>query len=173
MTYDTTMPTDFSDGQNVTELHLDPMARNIDWLRNKYQLIACKPADETVNNSATFQDDDHLQLSMELGTTYLLEFEGVYFSGVTPGFKTQFVVPAGVSGPTWGIGPNSFSGTSVTSLLNWGGTGADQRSKVKGRIVTTTTSGLLKLQWAQFTANASNTIIRAGAMLRLTVISQP
>lgn len=134
-----------------------------------YLTGAVKSGNETVNNSATFQDDDEIVgISLDV-TTYYFDLEGVYTSGATPGFKTRLVWPASTTGQAWGTGGtgNGFGNVSPTiDPLNWGGDGTDNYFKLAGRVVIAT-AGTVKLQWAQQTANASNTIIYGGAKLQL------
>lgn len=134
-------------------------------------IVATKTADETVNNSATLQDDDHLSVSVQADAVYLVELEGVYNSGATPGFKTQLAAPAGsTAGSAIGAGGtgSGFGGVTLTTALNWGGAGAERWFRFTGKLTTAGTAGSLKLQWAQTAANASNTILDAGSSLRIT-----
>lgn len=174
MPYDLTMPLDFQDGQGVDEGDLDPIVKNVDWIRNKRILYAIKPIDEFVTSSTTFQDDDDLSIILEASTIYHLEFEGVYQGPATPGFKTIFVGPSGITGLLQGVVMSgaTFNGVNVTTQLNWGASpgGGQSWFRVNSRLVVSTTGGVFKLQWAQQTSSASSTILRAGTFLRATVI---
>jgi|SRR5690348_3522390 hypothetical protein len=172
MPYNLTMPTDFQDGQGVSEGHMDPIVQNIDWLKNKSRLYAIKPIDEFVNNSATLQDDDDLAIILEPSTIYHVEFCGVYDTQATPGFKTIFVGPSGITGLIQGCasGLTAFNGVNVTTQLNWGGGGTQRQFITSMRLVVSTTGGTFKVQWAQQNANATNTTLRAGTFLRAWVI---
>ena len=170
MPWNSTMPTDFQDGQNVDEGDLDPIVNNITHLRNEVVQIKQKPLDQVVNNSTTFVDDTDLQIILLPNTIYTVEFEAVYNSGATPGFKTQYVVPAGTTGLIAGMGANAFNGNNLTAVLNWGGAGAERWIRALSRVTTTGTGGIMKLTWAQQTANATNTTLRSMSILRATII---
>ncbi len=133
-------------------------------------LVVYKTANETVNNSAGYQDDNHLALTLEANATYECWLHGIYSSGTTPDLKYQFSKPSGATLADWSVlayntasalafgvapagdfTPGGLTGT--TTFDSWG-------------LVTTTNAGTLRVQWAQNTANASDTIMRAGSYLR-------
>lgn len=140
-------------------------------------VAARKTADETINNTSVFQDDDELFVSLEANVVYLARVHIVYNSGATPDFKYAFTLPSGTTAPMW-----SFQGITTVSAFTYGvassggvsglgGTGADQPVDAFGVVITGSTAGTMQLQWAQETANASNTIVRAGSYLELRRIS--
>lgn len=133
-----------------------------------------KSADETVNNSATLQDDDALGKLLTVSSTYEFELLILYNSGATPDLKFGFTGPAG-SSANWAAISNSTPVVSVPKVLadtlTVDGTGADATVLVKGIFVMGATAGGLQLQWAQATANASNTIVRAGSYLRIRKVA--
>ena len=132
-----------------------------------------KTSDETVNNSATLQNDDALFGAVAASATYLLRCHIVQNSGATPGFKLSVSLP---SGATWYPGKficgsavaNQQFGVMSTAAIS-GITGAAANSVVdfEAAIVISTTAGSAQLQWAQNTANGSDTIVRAGSWLHL------
>lgn len=137
-------------------------------------VFARKTADETVNNSAALQDDDELQVSVEANAVYAFDLHMVTNGGTTPDLKIAWSVPTSTT-MTWsGIYVDTTGALLVNSqftqatTLALGGIGADVSFHFWGVIVTSSTAGTLKLQWAQNTANASNSIIRAGSDLVLT-----
>lgn len=139
-------------------------------------IIARKTADETVNNSSAFQNDDVLLASVVANAVYLARLHIMYNSGTTPDFKYQFTVPAGTTLPAWSfIGTTgaavSFNAASSGGVSGLGGTGADQPVDSWGVIITSGTAGTVQVQWAQDVANASNTIVRAGSYLELIRIA--
>lgn len=135
--------------------------------------VARKTADETINNSATYQDDDALALQVDANIVYRANIHLLYSSGATPDFKYRFTAPAGTSLAGW-----SFIGFNETLVLSYGvaasggvsglgGSGADLVVDAWGLIVVGSTAGTLQVQWAQNLANASNTIVRATSYLVL------
>lgn len=131
-----------------------------------------KTADETVNNSTTFQNDDHLFAPVEANAVYSLDLYVVYSSGATPDFKQVFTAPAGTTLEAsffdYNGGAFAWAATgalgSVTALA---GTGANAPFIIRGTLFVGGTAGTLQWQWAQNAANASDTIVRKGSRLIL------
>lgn len=131
---------------------------------------ATKNVDETVNNSSALQNDNDLSLSLASNASYVLTCHLIQNSGATPAFKLDLPLPGGA---TWW--PGSFiCGASLATaqlgvmgtpaITGISGTGSDSFVDFHARL-DTTSSGTLTLRWAQTTANASNTIVRAGSYL--------
>jgi hypothetical protein len=131
-------------------------------------IVRVKLADETVNNNAAFQNDDHLSCTLAANSSYFLDKYFIFNSGATPDIKTQLVGPSGMSGVVtlYSLGGSVVSNFSATSSVIWDGTGANQLARVFG-FITTTNGGALNWQWGQNTANASNTIVRQGSYFLL------
>ena len=135
-------------------------------------LVARKTSDETVNNTATYQDDNELLLTLEPNAAYLGHLHMMFLSGTTPDFKYQFTYPAGVTLPEWSfvIGPTGSQQTGEAvngGVTGINGTGANSPIDAWGLVIVGSTGGTLRVQWAQNAANASNTTVRAGSFLRL------
>lgn len=132
-----------------------------------------KTVDETVNGSDVLQDDDDLVLAVEATGLYRLELRAVQNSGATPAFKCAFTLP---SGATWLTGSfdcgssaaNEQFGLMSTTLSGVTGAGANSAVIIHSLILVGSTAGTIQWQWAQNTANASNTIVRAGSSLLLS-----
>ncbi len=135
-----------------------------------------KTTTEAVNNNATLQNDDELVAAMAANAVYLVELDLVFNSGATPGFKFTFTLPAGAGGNLVGFAHNTanafftFNGT-LTTVYSLAGLGANAYVHVSGYITTGATPGNAQIQWAQFTANASNTSVLLGSTLKLTRVS--
>lgn len=138
-------------------------------------LLARKPSNETVNNSSAFQDDNHLFLPVEANAVYQCHLHLQYNSGATPDLKYQFTVPVGASLEGWSLlGYNTavslvYSNGGEASSL--GGNGSALNADAWGILETDVTAGTMQLQWAQNTANASNTVMQAGAFLKLVRVA--
>ena len=131
-----------------------------------------KTADQVINNSNTLTDDTELQFEVKAGETYWLESQLYITTDSTPDFKYNFDCPAGSAGwfahrwPT-GYKKSEAFGTPVVVLSTelssaywhrWDGfikAGAD---------------GKVKLQWAQDTADASDTKLLAGSFIIVTKV---
>lgn len=136
-------------------------------------VYARKTANETVNNSSTLQNDDHLFVAVAANAVYDWKLVLHYNSGTTPDLKVGWSVPSG-STMVWGgyIADTSGAVTSVANLSAAtvqaiGGTGAANYQFFTGMIATSTTAGTLQLQWAQNTTNLSDSIMLAGSELIL------
>ena len=151
-------------------------------------LAVVKSANESVNNASTgstLQDDDELLLPLEADSTYLWECV-IYVEGATAGdIKLAFTQPTSAT-TNWGaLGPaTAFDGTaaareaeyvaftaqasSPTSSQGYGvlTSAVDGIILVKGVTITGANAGNLRLQWAQNSANATNTTVFAGSYMR-------
>lgn len=152
----------------------NPTAAELNDLAPRY---AYKTSDETVNNTSTLQSDDFLFLDVAASTKYEFELFIVYNSGTTPDLKIGWTLPTGATnlygyqfydGTVWSAGGSTSVPTAGVALA---GFGADLMARFQGSISISTTAGTMQVVWAQNTANASNTTIRAGAYLRLNKIS--
>lgn len=138
-------------------------------------LYAEKTADETVNNSAALQDDNELVLAVAANTKYEVTSLIRYNSGTTPDLKVKYTVPTGAT-LKWAMfaaGSGVFLGyqqDETTTAAN-DGAGVGVACLVKGILTVGVNAGSLTTQWAQNTANASNTIVQAGSYLLLRRMS--
>lgn len=136
-------------------------------------LEAYKTADETVNASATLQDDNELFVTVVANARYDFELRIVHNSGTTPDFKYGFTFPTGTTMrytqntvPLAGTAFAMFVQIQTDTPQSEGGA-ADRALHAWGKVLVSTTAGTLRLQWAQSTSNASDTIVRAGSYLTL------
>jgi len=143
-------------------------------------LMAVKTADETVNNSITYQNDDHLFISLEANSIYQLElFMMISQGGITAAIKADFTVPTGTTIEqtiTRNENNNStFYWTHSEDLrIEWQNgcrlLGADNVIISRGAVFTLGTAGNLVLRWAQNTADLTDTKVTKGSYLKLTKV---
>lgn len=134
--------------------------------------IKIKVADETVNNSATLQNDDELLFPVSASTNYILRGRIVFNTGATPDIKIGWTGPTGftmdysVLGFSGGaaFSANRFSETGTPEV---DGAGVADEFFLDGIVKISTTAGTLQFQWAQNTANASNTLVMANSYIAL------
>jgi hypothetical protein len=136
-----------------------------------------KTSDESVSNSNTLQDDDHLFAT--LGANQVWEVEGMMdFSSTsaTPGVLFGLSVPAGATFKL-SYHANDGSATAFRSGVLSGGTaslgvpaGGSAIVFVRGIVVMGSSSGTVRLQWAQNTADATPTTARTNSYLKFTRI---
>lgn len=134
-----------------------------------------KASNETVNNSTVYQDDDELVAPCDVSRKYLIELFLNYTSSVGADIKFQLSLPAGA---TSRAGITCFASTALSNTTGQfantptaGGNDATQMSWWGQKIVEIgATAGNIQLQWAQNTAEVSNTILLAGSFMRVTLL---
>ena len=152
-----------------------------------YQVV--KIADETVNNSSAFQDDDHLFFPVTASRTYEFQMcaplQGV---NVNADAKFQWTVPAGTTmrwAPALDITATNnvqsywIAGTSATtplgllteaSTVTAGSFNGTTGVCFQGTVTSSSTTGNVRLQWAQNLAGATDLKLLAGGWLRVRPI---
>jgi|8_EtaG_2_1085327.scaffolds.fasta_scaffold01202_12 hypothetical protein len=151
--------------------------------------LALLSAEQTINNTATLTTLADFTTALVANATYVAEFVLIYLSGTTPDVKFKWDIGS-VSGCTieWGqtgssainaAAPsgggaittyNSMHDQTQTMALAGQGTGADNKVVVPifATIHNSSTAGNLNFQWAQNTANASNTSLLVGSYMKIT-----
>lgn len=130
-----------------------------------------KTTDETVNNSDTLQDDDDWAFSVAANTKYRVDIYALIDSGTTPDWKVQWSLPAGatadfvISQP--GGGSTSANPVTESAAADVAGLGAGTPvfARIHGILIIAGTAGTAVPQWAQNTANASDTKLLAGSVM--------
>ncbi|GIH07504.1 hypothetical protein Rhe02_55710 [Rhizocola hellebori] len=174
--------TDVAAGQKILAAHMQDHETRIDTLEalgiSLTPLWKRKTSIETVNNSAVLQNDDVLFLPVLANTVYHMEMRVIQNSGTTPDFKAGWTYPSGLTmlynrlGVGLAGGGNVhllFNSDQTTSILD-DGFAADRSFMMWGYVAVSTTPGTLQFQWAQNTANASNTSVLPGSYLKLTKV---
>jgi hypothetical protein len=142
-----------------------------------------KTADETVNNSTTLQNDDHLFFPVVANARY--QFEIVLYHraiSTAPDLKYGFTYPSGTTiafggfgelGSRWSAGSSLSAPSPLFDETQTGGTGSATNTGqppsghvIKGRIRTAGTAGTIQFQWAQNTLTVGDSTIEADSYLR-------
>lgn len=154
------------------------------FLFNTFIPPAVKAADTSRLNTTTSADDPDLTITVAANTTYLVEGFILYTSpSVAPDLKFNLNAPSGATGYWTLLAPSSTSTADPDALRTIASPpGATTRSYgvstasnvfgavLRGSVITSATAGAVTVQWAQFTADATNaTILKAGSWLRLIV----
>ncbi len=136
--------------------------------------IIRKTANETVNNSSTLQNDNHLFAALLANTTYHFSAFVAHLGNTTADFKLAWITPSGSAllwslpnamiQPGEGLGAASVI-TNSGSAISVQGTVGDLAQLVSGTVRTFGTPGNLQLQWAQNTATAVDTIVLTNSFL--------
>lgn len=136
--------------------------------------LVYKTVDETVNNSAVLQNDDDLLVTAEPNSQYDFRLWMVINTGTTPDFKMGWTGPSGATlswsvqeGNTIVIAAVLQGPFTLASVVPLNGAASDQMILAEGLLTTGATGGAFRLQWAQNTANVSNTSVKATSRLRL------
>lgn len=139
-----------------------------------------KPSDESLSNSTTLQDDDHLKFPIGANEKWVAELWilGTYDG---PGHQAKLAVsaPSGASIQYWGLFADSKPPSQGLDLwyAGSGGTGlrAQFESAINGyrihvSVANGSTAGDVVFQWAQWTARQEAITVKAGSMLEATLI---
>ena len=151
--------------------------------------LALLSAEQTINNTTTLTTLADFTTALVANGTYVAEFVLIYLSGTTPDVKFKWDI-SGVSGCTieWGqTGPstinaaapsgggaittyNSMHDQTQTMALAGQATAADNKVVVPifATIHNSSTAGDLRFQWAQNTADGSNTSLLVGSYMKIT-----
>ena len=148
--------------------------------------VVIMSSDVTVNNTTTVTDATGLTFSVIANATYQFEAWLRYNGGSTPDIKFQWSSPSGTTG-FWSLvghardtSPALDTGAGGTWVVEAIGTSKTVAGDATGTLllaatakgyITTTTAGTFKLQVAQRTATASNTVLRTGSYMSLTRIA--
>ena len=125
-----------------------------------------KTADETVNNNNSTQADDALLVALGANETWMLRYFIKYNSNTTADFRYNISVPSGATYDSLlqgdnNLGPLFYYRTSSDELV--AGKGADWAFIFNAVVKTSSTPGNVVFNWAQYTANASDTKVLIGS----------
>jgi hypothetical protein len=131
-----------------------------DWLTVR------KSADETVNNSNVLQNDDELSFAVAANTVYYFQAMLRIISTAVADLQVQFTGPAGFS-MVWSADPGGVGSYSEASIYQPAcGAAEGPLPILHGWIIVGATAGTFQLQWAQKTAEAFNSKVKKGSLLR-------
>jgi len=161
-----TTPRTWTAGELVTKTIMDTHVRdNFNAIGPIYAKM--KAVDETVNNSSVLQNDDDLLFSVLANEKYAVELHLNISTGATPDWKANWTKPAGAT-VTHCMAYNNtgtFQDWKTTDLgIVSSGSGAEA-IHIWAAVIVGGTAGTIQFQWAQDTANASNTIVKAGSYM--------
>ncbi|MEV6297859.1 hypothetical protein AB0M02_00465 [Actinoplanes sp. NPDC051861] len=145
-------------------------------------LTAMKIADETLSSLGTVQDDDHLLVSVEANSYYIVEGWIRYVSASTSSdLRINYSYPAsaafarndfGTATSAAATAAEAVDMTVVTTGDNGRGSGTTERGvSVKGFLQTSTTAGTFRVRWAQVTSSADSLTVKTGSWIKLTKIN--
>lgn len=134
-----------------------------------------KSADETVNNSTTLQNDDHLAWAVAANEVWAFRLVGfLTIASGNPDFKSAFTVPAASSGyrGLYAASANVNAFGSVSDLTTGATVGLVAATTfvavtIEGVYIGGANAGTVQFQWAQGSAVASNMTLKLGSYLDL------
>jgi len=151
------------------------------WKRLPTTRTILKTADETVNNSSTYQADDHFVFTAKANKKYVVKYylyvEDVAFNGTNGAMKLKITAPSATTlryGATGGAGLAAAygdSGTDITVTDIFGSTPNEGHVIVTAYINPGASDRTVTLEWAQITADASDTKILEGSFLEYEEIN--
>lgn len=136
---------------------------------------------QVVNNSTTTVDDNELVVALDANASYILELQVAFDNAnTTPGYRTAWSMPTGATGFRYIFG-STQTGASFTDETNTKGkvvsggltvqsthrSGTADQSHSEWLTVVTTNAGNAQFQFAQQTANASNTTRLENSYIRV------
>jgi hypothetical protein len=130
-------------------------------------------ADRVVNNSATLVDVPQLKINVDAYERVLFRFNVFYNTNATADFKYQVAIPGSPTvyrQVTEGMAPDDTAvdlalATSSAAVSLLGAANANGFVRITGVLVNGANAGQITLQFAQNTANASDTIVYAGSFM--------
>lgn len=129
-----------------------------------------KLANESVSNSSTLQDDDHLKITVDAGTTYTFRFTVFANVPVQPDIQFAVTAPTGstcryayvdAEGAATGVTITTCGAT--TGSIN--GNNDEDVFEVVGTVEVGGTGGDITLQWAQGSSNGSAVTVYRGSYM--------
>jgi hypothetical protein len=177
-------PTWTNDVTKLNATNLQVITDKIYELDSSWVRFIRKGSNETVNNSSVMQNDNDFNVTLDANSTYRIEVYLEVVGSNTPNFKTTWSKGSGITMYNrFCLGPYQAGGTSADTKVNcstkvyngevgYTTDGTNGSSIVENFILTTGASGnTLTLQWAQITANASNTTVGTSSYMIITKVA--
>lgn len=160
-----TAPRTYTDGELITKAILDVHIR--DNLNMIQSFCKIKASDQTVNNSTVLVNDADFIFPVLANEKWSVTLNVKLDTATTPDWKFNWTVPAACTyNHAWIYNNPTAIGNWVSTdggIVSDGSTG--QPVVVLAYFLVGANAGNVQFQWAQLTANASNTIVRAGSSL--------
>ncbi len=138
--------------------------------KSSYLTTTVKTSNQTVNNDTTFQSDTQMVHALKPNRTYSMFFPLMFSSNATADIKVKWLIPTGASGKMGRSQSSPQVLNSITSSTILGGTNGNTNRccVLYGFIIMGSTAGNMQFEWAQGTADVSDTIVLQGTQLILT-----
>lgn len=126
-----------------------------------------KATNESVTNSTTLQNDDHLLLAIPANETWIYDLVLRAQSVSNESMRIDFSIPSGAAGG-YVVVMNSNSSTFsqiMGTLFLMTDFGTDGYYHIKALVINGSTGGNVQFQWAQRISGATATIVKAGSSM--------
>ena len=135
-------------------------------------VIVRKASDETVNNSITLQDDDELIMVVAANQAYVFTIYLLYDSAVAAAIRLGWSVPTGTT-MLWNTSVTTTSIYNQTDIMSFPGKGSGTPAigSIYGTIAVSSTAGNVVFQWAQASADVSDTKVLTNSSILYTKIT--
>lgn len=127
--------------------------------------IVRKTADETVNNSTTLQNDDHLLLAVAANEIWFISVFFIFNSTSVADLKYAFSLPTGATAQKQHLLSAVATPSDATTATKLSGEGAIRWSRVYVLYIGGANAGNVQLQWAQWLAEASDTQVLTNSFI--------
>nr|BEL00727.1 hypothetical protein DMOBY_05800 [Dehalococcoides mccartyi] len=119
-----------------------------------------KAADETINNSSVYQDDDELSFALAANSVYMVNIR--WYVTTVQTFKIKGVLPVGATAVGCLIDTGAHADFTSDSGFTGYSTGIRELMLY---VVTGANPGTFQVQWAQITAGGTNTVMKKGSFI--------
>lgn len=170
-----------NNARNNAVANLEPVSTASRWNYNMGQAQSVvKPSDTTKNNDNTIAADPHLTINLLPNSVYKIETYLVIDGSNTADFKWNWTIPSGATGyqqadglavaTTGTTGSMNQAGQlfTATPAIATAGVGTKTIATPQGILITGATGGALTFNWAQSTADPTNTTLFATSALIAT-----
>jgi hypothetical protein len=126
--------------------------------------VVTKTADETVTNSTTLQDDDHLYQALTSGKSYWIEFK-LLLTRSDNSNTTSLAIAVDGNSEGYVDATTLANGTTSLSLGNVSTNSGIPRRQLSTAALKLTTNYTVKLKWAQNASSATGTTVMKGSQM--------
>lgn len=137
-----------------------------------------KTADTTINNSTTLATDPELQVAGIAAGSYAIDALIIYSSSAVADWKGWMTATGSITDRLLTVLREPLSGNeygisegAVTFAANGNGVGVKRAIRIIGTFRSTAAGQAYNLQWAQNTAEATDTVVHKGSFLRIVRIA--
>lgn len=137
-------------------------------------IVINKTAVESVNNSATLQNDDHFTFSIGASEVWVAHLSLTVVIRASSDFKVSWSLPSGGTFfhqmRAWDRGGALVTSESSTGALSYLVAATIEHAEIFAVLTNSSTAGTAVLQWAQVTAIAEDTQVQTGSFMTASLV---